>query len=203
MLNFCIESSNWVNWQSALQQGSLCRVSGKGSGQRQVSQHGTRVWRDADFKQLLVNGCSYFWFGGTLKLEKKNVRNVQGCERGGGKASALSLFVLTTFILGSTTTGKQKYIIVKLGFEQGAVFIRKQKLVDKRLQSSVAFKWDRKGFLKWELRICMQLSMLQPDWGLWLVCGLLYSAVDGFLNSSFCRNSSSVRGEVWVGVLLQ
>lgn len=65
---------------------------------------------------------------------------MQGCERGGGKASALSPFVLTTFILGSTTTGKQKYIIVKLGSDQGALFIRKQKLVDKRLQSSVAFK---------------------------------------------------------------
>lgn len=56
-------------------------------------------WRDSGFRQLLMNGCNYFRFGGSLKLEQKNnLRNVQGCQKGGGKASVLSPFVLSTFI---------------------------------------------------------------------------------------------------------
>lgn len=115
----------------------------------------------------------------------KNARDLQGCERRGEKASTLSPFVLNTFISGSTAAGKQKYIMVKLDSEYGALFLCKQKLIDERLQSSMKFKQDRKRFLKCELRECMQLSRILPDWGLCLKCGLMHSAAGGFWIAPF------------------
>lgn len=56
-------------------------MSGVGWGQRQVSQPGTPLWRDSGFKQLLMNGCSYFRFGGSLKLENKMLVTCRGVRR--------------------------------------------------------------------------------------------------------------------------
>lgn len=69
--------------------------------------------------------------------------------------------------------------MVKLYSEYGVSFLLKQEVVDSRLQSPMAFKWDRRGFLKSEWRICMQLSRLLSDWVLWLVCVMLFSEAGG------------------------
>lgn len=69
-----LHHAEFLHWNFKLSEVRACtaaRQQERAGGREAGVPAWNLLWRDSGFKQLLLNGCSYFRFGGSLKLEQK------------------------------------------------------------------------------------------------------------------------------------